>query len=78
MFRKCYEVVGIAGDADIHCLPCAYRAYSDSSIRDMLNNGMDYPDRENNPLGVVFLDSLTDEDHHCTVCGADLYETEFF
>jgi len=60
-YRKTYEIVGWAYDADLRCNPCAQARFGDS-LKDELNPPAD---QEGNPVTPVFLGDLRGDE----VCG---------
>lgn len=63
-YRKTYEVVGFAYEADLHCLDCAHKRFpellDDENARVI--------DREGNEVWPVFLGDISESDC-CGDCG---------
>ena len=66
-FRKTYEIVGWAYEADLHCNPCAQKRFGDQ-LKDEKNPPTD---REGNPATPLFLGDLKG-DEVCGDCGSKL------
>lgn len=61
-YRKSYEVIGYAYDADLHCPECALKRFTQAQL-----DGDDRAtDSENNPIHPIF---LSDEFESMPYCG---------
>lgn len=68
-YRKTYEIVGWAYEADLHCPTCAASRFGAK-----LQDGRNPPqDREGNPVHPVFLGDLEGSEY-CGDCGSSLAE----
>jgi hypothetical protein len=75
-YRKTYEIVGYAYDADLHCKPCTLRRFGDL-VKFEGNEELDpaYPlvDGEGNPVYPLMLEEVRSDDT-CGDCHRRLSE----
>ena len=57
-YRKSFEVVGYAYDADLHCLDCTEKRFGVEGEESFGVYGEETKDSEGNSIHPIFLDSL--------------------
>ena len=80
-------VVGIVGNAEVLCLPCADKAYGERAVATVVDGDIDgyavdedssdYPrDNEGNALGVMFANSEDAQGQYCGNCREPLFDRD--
>lgn len=72
---KSYDVVGYAYDADVHCVPCSQKAYSQDDLDLLSTRHMaEFGGTLDSDPTPIFPNEAIENNEHCGDCGVLLVE----